>query len=314
MLENYELTFLLNYAVTSSDESPVFRLDVDVTGKPPYYSAALSALRRKVGADVLPVEEVNTELIDGYVCSLFSSGVSKNSVSSYLRAIRSLYNKQVKLSALPRTDAFSCATDLIDRAASARIRTARPSLPRQRSDARFWRVVRNSRFADRDAIRSLVSTVAADAEVFMPDAVLYRRNRAGKLKKTPDRLLRPLLFVRLSSAEADSLQRLMGYGATIFFTRNGNRKSYSAISNREMANFSLAVGTGLGELQEWTDHRSFVKGQRIRVVGHPLFDGLVGEIDADSPADELNVKVVLRGGGLVFVTDKIHRSQMEVIE
>ena len=299
--------------MTSSDESPVFRLDVDVTGKPPYYSAALSALRRKVGADVLPVEEVNTELIDGYVRSLFSSGVSKNSVSSYLRAIRSLYNKQMKLSALPRTDAFSCATDLIDCAASARVNKARSVLPRQRSDARFWRVVRNSRFADRDAIRSLVASVA-DADVFMPDAVLYRRNRAGKLKKTPDRLLRPLLFVRLSAAEADSLQRLMGYGATIFFTRNGNRKSYSAISNREMANFSLAVGSGLGELEECTDHRAFAKGQRIRVVGHPLFDGLVGEIDADSPADELNVKVVLRGGGLVFVTDKIHRSQMEVIE
>ena len=185
MPENYELTFLLNYAVTSSDESPVFRLDVDVTGKPPYYSAALSALRRKVGADVLPVEEVNTELIDGYVRSLFSAGVSKNSVSSYLRAIRSLYNKQMKLSALPRTDAFSCATDLIDRAASARVRTARSTLPRQRSDARFWRVVRNTRFADRNAIRTLVASVAADADVFMPDAVLYRRNRAGKLKKDP---------------------------------------------------------------------------------------------------------------------------------
>lgn len=300
--------------MTSSDESPVFRLDVDVTGKPPYYSAALSALRRKVGADVLPAEEVNTELIDGYVRSLFSAGVSKNSVSSYLRAIRSLYNKQMKLSALPRADAFSGTAALIDRAALASAAAVRTALPRQRSDARFWRVVRNSRFADRDAIRALVATIAADAEVFMPDAVLWRRNRDGKLKKTPDRLLRPLLFVRLSATEADSLQRLMGYGATIFFTRNGNRKSYSAISNREMANFSLAVGSGLGELQEWTDYRSFLKGQRIRVVGHPLFDGLVGEIDADSPADELNVKVVLRGGGLVFVTDKIHRSQMEVME
>lgn len=137
MLENYELTFLKLDAVTQSDESPVFRLDVDVTGKPPYYSAALSALRRKVGAETVPVAEVNAELIDGYVRSLFSSGVSKNSVSSYLRAIRSLYNKQMKLAALPRTDAFSCATDLIDRAASARVNSVRPVLPRQRSDARF---------------------------------------------------------------------------------------------------------------------------------------------------------------------------------
>ena len=43
---------------------------------------------------------------------------------------------------------------------------------------------------------------------------------------------------------------------------------------------------------------------------------MTGETDSCNvwTADELNVKVVLRGGGLVFVTDKIHRSQMEVIE
>ena len=162
MIENYELTFLKLDAVTQSDESPVFRLDVDVTGKPPYYSAALSALRRKVGAETVPVAEVNAELIDGYVHSLFSSGVSKNSVSSYLRAIRSLYNKQMKLAALPRTDAFSCATDLIDRAASARVNSVRPVLPRQRSDARFWRVVRNMPMCSCPMLCSIAATAPAN--------------------------------------------------------------------------------------------------------------------------------------------------------
>lgn len=426
----------------------------DVTGKPPYYSAALAAMRRFVGADEIAAARITADFIDGYVHALLVAGVSRNSARSYLRALRSIYNKQVKESALQSTDAFDHLPAILDKSAASpltekelaellnfarplpkalvpvralfafsvlsglsfnemkpltagmvcsgrivlddgriipldahlkelcrvlgfvpvspdsdevhyllpfaqqiteveynkglgrlssllHMRTpidgatasatrsllgldahaspppvaflSRPLHTTQRSP-RFWRVVRNHTYADREDIRKLISTVAADTNVFIPDVMLYRRNRAGKLRKTPDRLLKPLLFARLSASEAARLQNLMGFGATIFFTRNGCNKVYSAISNREMANFSLAVGSGLGELEEYNASRQFRRGQRVRVVGHQLFEGLEGEIDADSKADELSVKVVLKGGGLVFFTDKIHRCQIELIE
>jgi len=424
----------------------------DVTGKPPYYSAALAAMRRFVGADEIAATRVTADFIDGYVHALLVEGVSRNSARSYLRALRSIYNKQVKASLIQPTDAFDHLPAILDQSAASPLTEkelaelfnfARPlpkalvpvrvlfafsvlsglsfsemkqlttgmvcsgrivlddgrmipmdarlkelcralgflpvspesedvnyllpaaqriseieynnglarlsSLLHMRTpidDAtasatrsllgignsasvpvsffsktlhatprspRFWRVVRNHTYADREDIRKLIFTVAAGTKVFIPEVMLYRRNRAGKIRKTPDRLLKPLLFARLSASEAARLQNLMGFGATIFFTRNGRNKVYSAISNREMANFSLAVGSGLGELEEYSASGSFHRGQRVRVVGHQLFDGLEGEIDADSKADELSVKVVLTGGGLVFFTAKIPRCQIRVI-
>ncbi|MCH4552000.1 site-specific integrase [Aestuariibaculum lutulentum] len=70
-------------------------LDAKRTGNAIAYQAAVNRLIKYCGKEV-SFEELNYELLDGFIHHLKASGLKQNSIASYLRSIRAIYNKAIK--------------------------------------------------------------------------------------------------------------------------------------------------------------------------------------------------------------------------
>ncbi len=78
-----------------------------LAARPEYYRAALSALRTYAGGgDAIDSAMLDMGYIDRFVSWLLMRGKSQHTVSSYVRAIRAIYNDDVKAGILPPSAAF----------------------------------------------------------------------------------------------------------------------------------------------------------------------------------------------------------------
>ena len=299
----------------SRPREAVLRLDDPFEGRPAYYAATLSAMRRLTGRDSLPLGLLTPEFLDRYVADLALSGLSKSTAESYMRALRALANAAARAAGHPRPAAFADVRTALEahfpHAAGRCLPASRQPAPSEAHAARpRWRVVRNRAYPSRDDIAAIVDTVAPGADRLIPRLEKMVRDRDGRLRRRPDPLLEPLLFARLSADEADAMQRALDRRATILFSLGQDgRRIFSAVPDDDMVNFAIAIGAGADALRVETE-APLAPGQTVRVVGHPLFDGLIGRVDPRSRADALPLRVTLRGAGLTVTTTAIPRCQL----
>jgi len=90
----------------ANNVSAKFNLDYDFPDKPEYYNAAVAAMRRFVSGNEIPADRITPDFINRFILSLIKGGATVSTAASYFRAIRSIYNKEVKAGNLIRTDAF----------------------------------------------------------------------------------------------------------------------------------------------------------------------------------------------------------------
>ena len=83
-----------------------FNLIKDTDGRPEYYSASLSALRSYCGSDSIECSMLTSRFIADFIIWLLRRGASKATSASYFRAIRSLYNRDVKNGLVSKNDCF----------------------------------------------------------------------------------------------------------------------------------------------------------------------------------------------------------------
>lgn len=79
-------------------------------GRPEYYRAALAALRDYARCESIPTDNLTPEFINGFVERLLKSGKSQHTVAAYFRALRAIYNSDVKNGLCHKSDIFKIAT------------------------------------------------------------------------------------------------------------------------------------------------------------------------------------------------------------
>lgn len=90
-----------------------FNLIKDTDGRPEYYSASLSALRSYCGSDSIECSMLTSRFIADFIIWLLRRGASKATSASYFRAIRSLYNRDVKNGLVSKNDCFKTVPDIL---------------------------------------------------------------------------------------------------------------------------------------------------------------------------------------------------------
>lgn len=81
-------------------------------GRPEYYRAALTALRDYARCESIPTDNLTPEFINGFIERLLKSGKSQHTVAAYFRALRAIYNSDVKKGICHKSDAFKFTTTL----------------------------------------------------------------------------------------------------------------------------------------------------------------------------------------------------------
>lgn len=76
------------------------------TKRPEYYRAALTALRDYARCESISTDSLTPEFINGFVEQLLKSGKSQHTVAAYFRALRAIYNSDVKNGICHKCDAF----------------------------------------------------------------------------------------------------------------------------------------------------------------------------------------------------------------
>ena len=102
------LTFLMMPACTHVSTFSLSRCLPQ--GRPEYYRAALTALRDYARCESIPTDNLTPEFINGFVERLLKSGKSQHTVAAYFRALRAIYNSDVKNGLCHKSDIFKIAT------------------------------------------------------------------------------------------------------------------------------------------------------------------------------------------------------------
>lgn len=108
MRQKPNLTFLMMPACTHVSTFSLSRCLPQ--GRPEYYRAALTALRDYARCESIPTDNLTPEFINGFVERLLKSGKSQHTVAAYFRALRAIYNSDVKNGLCHKSDIFKIAT------------------------------------------------------------------------------------------------------------------------------------------------------------------------------------------------------------
>lgn len=267
-----------------------FNLRRNVSDSPSYYSAALTALRKFTRCDSLPQRRLTPDLIDRFAAWLAANGKTPATVSTYLRALRAIHGADLREGLIGPTDAFAAIA-------------ATPATPGRQPRTRWRALINNTHPTRTDLIAA--DPLLAAMPLFIPRATIMKRTPAG-LKPAPDPTLRRLLFFRATAPQTTALQQRLGRSATILFNRDGKNRTYAAIPDRQMHMFRLAITGGIESIDDLpADTRAFTAGRRVRVVGHPLFDGLEGTVADDAAASALRVRVAITGLNKLLLTPSL---------
>lgn len=110
MSQKPNLTFFMMPAYPHTSTFSLSRLLPQ--GRPEYYRAALTALRDYARCESISTDNLTPEFINGFIERLLKSGKSQHTVAAYFRALRAIYNSDVKKGICHKCDAFKLTTTL----------------------------------------------------------------------------------------------------------------------------------------------------------------------------------------------------------
>lgn len=282
-----------------------FSLHRELSGRPSYYSAALTALRHYLRCDEVAAGELTPQSVAKFALNLQKMGKTEATINSYLRALRALWRADRKAGVIDAaSDPFRMTVKRQD--------TPSPGKPSKADSTERWYAVLCARHSERNR---LAEQMAGVTEVFLPNAREYRPGKGG-VHATDDPLIRRLVLAKTTAHNCSELQQALGHNATILFSFGSNgRKQYTPIPSLEVETFRLALEGGARIVADNLpgDPRNFESGAKVRIVGHPLFDGMEGHVYKPSPRSRTHVVIALRGLNRLLLTPSIKKQQLLLI-